>query len=68
MATASLLAPLIAARVTATADDDGHLLVRPAGRSGIVDAGLPKAERNPAQSKWSAAGETTTVRPLHVGQ
>jgi hypothetical protein len=32
MATASLLAPLIAARVTATADDDGHLLVRPAGR------------------------------------
>lgn len=29
-AAASLLAPLIAARVTATADDDGHLLVRPA--------------------------------------
>jgi hypothetical protein len=32
MTTASLLAPLIAARVTATADDDGHLLVRPAAR------------------------------------
>jgi hypothetical protein len=28
----SLLAPLIAARVTATADDDGHLRVRPAAR------------------------------------
>jgi hypothetical protein len=32
MTTTTLLAPLIAARVTATADDDGHLLVRPAAR------------------------------------
>jgi hypothetical protein len=32
MTTASLLAPLIAASVTATADDDGHLLVHPAAR------------------------------------
>jgi hypothetical protein len=32
MTTASLLAPLIDAKVTATADDDGHLLVRPAAR------------------------------------
>jgi len=32
MTTANLLAPLIDARVTAAADDDGHLLVRPAAR------------------------------------
>jgi hypothetical protein len=32
MTTASLLAPLIAASVTATAGDDGHLLVHPAAR------------------------------------
>lgn len=65
MATASLLAPLIAARVTATPDDDGHLLVRPAARITPDLRAYIRAHRNELIAELSKPVETLLAEVLH---